>query len=103
MSGPESDGNEGVLYIPQSSSITEASASDCLMSYLGHSVVVGGSYPSEEVQSVYSTTSVDWADVYMRPTKDTLIKQHSSDQWICHVNCTLYIYIYIYSILEKLT
>ena len=30
-SGPESDGNEGVLHIPQSSSITGTSTSDCLM------------------------------------------------------------------------
>ena len=33
QSGPESDGNEGELHIPQSSSITEASPSDCLVSY----------------------------------------------------------------------
>ena len=44
-----SDGNEGVLRIPQSSSITEASPSDCLVSYLGHSF--GVSYPSEERRS----------------------------------------------------
>ena len=36
-SGPGSDVNEGVLCIPQSSSITEASPLDCLMSYRGHS------------------------------------------------------------------
>ena len=30
---PRSDGNEIVLCIPQNSSITEASLSDCLMSY----------------------------------------------------------------------
>ena len=30
---PESDGNEGVVNIPQRSSITVASPSDCLMSY----------------------------------------------------------------------
>ena len=35
LSGPGSNVNEGVLHIPQSSSITEASSSDCLMSYLG--------------------------------------------------------------------
>ena len=29
QSGPGSDGNEGVLRIPQSYSITEASSSDC--------------------------------------------------------------------------
>ena len=44
------DGNEGVLRIPQSSSIAGTSPSDCL----GHSLGVG-SYPSAEKQSVYST------------------------------------------------
>ena len=38
LSGPGSDGNEGVLCIPQSSSITGASLSDCLVSYPGHSL-----------------------------------------------------------------
>ena len=37
-SGPKSNGNEGVLCIPQSSSITETSPSDCLVSYTGHSL-----------------------------------------------------------------
>ena len=45
QSGPGNDGNEGVLRIPQSSSITGASPSDCLVSYLGHSLE-GGSYSS---------------------------------------------------------
>ena len=40
-SGPGSDGNEGVLRIPQSSSIAGTSPSDCLMSYPGHSLGVG--------------------------------------------------------------
>ena len=35
QSGPGSDGNEGVLCIPQSSCITEASPSDCLVLYPG--------------------------------------------------------------------
>ena len=35
-SGPGSNGNEGVLYIPQSSRITGTSPSDCLVSYPGH-------------------------------------------------------------------
>ena len=38
QSGPGSDGNEGVLQIPLSSSITGASTSDCLVSYPGHSL-----------------------------------------------------------------
>ena len=49
-SGPGSDGNEEVLRIPQSSSITGAVRSDCLMSYLGHSLGAG-SYTSVEMQS----------------------------------------------------
>ena len=46
--GPESDGNEGVLCIPQSSSITGASSSDCLVSYAGYSLA--GVYSSAEMQ-----------------------------------------------------
>ena len=52
QSGPESNGREGVLHIPQSSSITEASPSDSWVSYLGHSL--GECYPSAEMQSVYT-------------------------------------------------
>ena len=37
QSGPGNNDNEGVLYTPQSSSITGASPSDCLVSYPGHS------------------------------------------------------------------
>ena len=38
QSGPWSNANEGVLCIPQSSRITEASLSDCLMLYPRHSL-----------------------------------------------------------------
>ena len=38
QSGPGSNVNKGVLYILQSSSITGTSPSDCLVSYLGHSL-----------------------------------------------------------------
>ena len=54
--GPGSNGNEGVLHIPQSLSITGTSLSDCLVSYPGH-LLGRGSYPSEEVQSVYFYSS----------------------------------------------
>ena len=37
-SEPGSDGNEGVLRILQSSSVTGTSPLDCLMSYTGHSL-----------------------------------------------------------------
>ena len=59
QSGPGSNGNEGVLCIPQSPSVTGTSPSDCLVSYPGHSL--GGFYPSAEVQSVYSTAPANWA------------------------------------------
>ena len=38
QSGPGSNGNEGVLRIPQSPSITGTSLSDYLVSYPGHSL-----------------------------------------------------------------
>ena len=44
QSGPESNGNDRVLRIPQSFSITATSTLDCLMSYPGQSLV--GSKPS---------------------------------------------------------
>ena len=53
QSGPGSDGNEGVLRIPQISSITGIWPSDCLVSYLGHRYA--------EMQSVYSTAPAEWA------------------------------------------
>ena len=59
QSGPGSDGNEGILRIPQSSSITGTSLSNCLVSYPGHSL--GGSYTWTEKQSMYSTAPADWA------------------------------------------
>ena len=57
QTGPRSNGNEGVLRIPQSASITGISASDCLVSYLGHSL--GRSYHSAELQLVYFTVPAD--------------------------------------------
>ena len=71
QSGPGSDGNKEVLSIPQSSSITGTSPSDCLVSYPGHSL--GGSYSSAEKQSVYSTAPADWA-------KERAMKRGDSQQ-----------------------
>ena len=59
QSGPGSDGNEGVLCIPQSTSITVASQSDCSVSYPRYPF--GEYYPSAEMQSVYSAAPADWA------------------------------------------
>ena len=51
QSGPGSDGKEGVLCIPQSSSITRTSPSDCLVSYLRQSLA--GSLLCWEAISVF--------------------------------------------------
>ena len=50
----ESDGNEGILRIPQISSTSETSPSDCLVSYPGYSL--GKSYSSAETyhQKIFS-------------------------------------------------
>ena len=53
QSGPGGNGSKRVLRVPQSSSITGTSPSVSLVSYTGHSVV--RSYPSAEVETVYST------------------------------------------------
>ena len=60
QSGSGRDGNEVVLRIPQIPNITGTSPSDCLVSKPGYSL--RGSYPSAEMQSVYSTAPADWAN-----------------------------------------
>ena len=75
MSGPESNDNEGVLNIPQSSIITGASPSDCFMPYPGHSL--GESYPLAEMQSVYSAAPADWAKCYL------FASSTESEYWPC--------------------
>ena len=72
-----SDGNKGVLCISQSSSITGASSSDCLVSYPGH--LLGESYPSAEMQLVYSATPADWAiKILMQPSYSDFSKAFDS-------------------------
>ena len=67
QNGAESDGNKGILKIPQSSSISRASLSDALVSYSGHPLV--RSYPSAEIQSEYFAGPVYWALKIRRNTK----------------------------------
>ena len=63
QSGSESNSNEGVLCIPQSSGITGASPLDCLASYPGYLLGEGrGLTLSAEMQSVYSTALANWAN-----------------------------------------
>ena len=59
QSRPESDGNEGVFRISKSISNTDASPSNCFVSYPWDSL--GRSYPSPEKQLVYSTAPTYWA------------------------------------------
>ena len=70
--GPGSDGNEGVLWIHQRSSITGGSPSDCLVSYLGHSL--GKAYHSAEMQLVYSVAPADWAKKKSNESKNNTVK-----------------------------
>ena len=53
-----SDGNDGLLCISQSSSVTGTLSSDCLMLYQEHSL--GESYFSTKMQSVYSAAPAEW-------------------------------------------
>ena len=74
QSWPWSDSSEGVLHTLPSSSITETSPPDCLVSYEGHSL--GWSYLSAEKQSVYFTApagcvNVWWYRIYQVDTQVT--------------------------------
>ena len=71
QSGYGSDGNEGVLCIPRNSNITEASLSDCLESYPGHSMDEW--YPSAEMQSAHSAAPADWAIFYRSRAKSSKV------------------------------
>ena len=63
QSGPVRNSNEGVLCISQSSSITGALLSDCLVLYLEQTLdwVLP---PAAEMQSVYSTALADWDTLF---------------------------------------
>ena len=52
---------KGYSTFPKAPDITGTSPSDCLVPNLGHSL--GVSYPSAEVQSVYSTATANWVSV----------------------------------------
>ena len=69
QSEPGSNSNEEVLCIPQISK-AGASLSDGLMLYPGHSL--RRSYPSAEIQWVYFTVPVDWAEFYLVSKRNLL-------------------------------
>ena len=81
QSGARSSGTEEVLRIPQSSSITGILPSDCLVSYLGHSL--GKCYPSAEMQLVYSTALVDSEQKLAVQIMESPIRFHILSQKVC--------------------
>ena len=66
-----------MLRIPQNPSITGTSPSDCLVSYPGHSLG-DGSYPSAEVQSVYSTAQAEWTKTFSKSKSAVVYKMYRS-------------------------
>ena len=69
QSGPGSNGNEGVLCFPWSSSITGSSPSDCLMSYLGHSLA-GRVLLLYSQHNKYAYIHIYMQNTYWRNNKD---------------------------------
>ena len=59
QSGPERDGNEGVLHIPLNCRVSQAWLSECLVSI--RTLFGWGLTHQTDMQSVYSTAPVDWA------------------------------------------
>ena len=57
QSGPENNGDEGVLHIPQIHNIPRASQSDGIVSYEGQTLEEF--YLSPEMESVYSIATTD--------------------------------------------
>ena len=72
LSGAGSDGNKYVLAITQSPSITQASPSDCLVSYPGHSL--WESYLSDREVRLPQRVSWDRADVFYSTSRQDKAK-----------------------------
>ena len=84
-SGPGSDGNEMIFRIPQSSSITEASPSDCIVSY--QDTHCWGSYSGEEMQSVYFAAPTVWLKWRLKSVKSVHLSSSKCDQqWASQVH-----------------
>ena len=57
---------KGYSHIPQNSSITGASSSDCVVSDPGDMTLNNQNIPTAEMQSVYSAATADWAKLNLR-------------------------------------
>ena len=85
---PGTDGNEEVLCISQCSSITGTSPSDCLSSYPGLSLMGWLTYPTAEVQSMYSTAPADWAitECNWRPAWVNWLRNKINQRWLTKIS-----------------
>ena len=98
QSEPGSDGNKGLLCIPQMSSITGVSLSDYLISYPWH-LSWGVSYPFAEMQSVYSAAPTNRATIFLMR-----MSLNNPQRLICHKTKKLaaFTYLLIVSFLHQL-
>ena len=108
QSGHGSDGSEGVLWIPQSSSITGTSRSDCLVSYPGHSLwgtvplckcAVGILYSTSRLGNIKSMQRIKSINTKKcRQKISLLLNQICINEEIVpkykHIHTRIYIYIY---------
>ena len=103
QSEPGSHGNDGLLRIPQSSSITEISPSYCLKLYQDIRLAVGVLPLCREAFGVFYSPSrlgnlIDW--LVLRAILNH-VDSTSIDRWInsyvTHTHTHTYIYIYIYT------
>ncbi len=98
QSRPGSDGNKEVLSILQSSSISGASPSNCLVLYPGHSL--GESYPIAEMQSVYSTAPASLQSCFLTHAYVCVCvrERERESVWVCEQNTSLFILDLIYNL-----
>ena len=89
QSGPGSDDNEKVHLIPQSSSITGISPSDCFVSYPGHSFFFGGGglTPQQRCSRCILQPQPTGQAIYI--------------YIYIYIYIAIYIYIYIYIYIER--
>ena len=83
-SGPRSGSNEEELWIPKIFICTEAPPSDGLVSYPRSSLEV--SYPSVEMQLVYSATPTDRANIIIRKDSKANLKWSSPVDRDCRIH-----------------
>ena len=70
---PESDGNEGVLHIHQSSCITGTSLSNCLVSYQGHSLRGSLQRSSQCILRPQLTGLIRWVNICFHMYTELLV------------------------------